>query len=63
MGMSETIARSEDDYVNIAVRLGSDTTWRDTVTNKLRDRRAQIFNDRASVTALEEFLVTRCVAR
>ena len=63
MGMSETIARSEDDYVKIAARLGTDTAWRNAVAAKLRERRAQVFDDRASVTALEEFLITRCVAR
>ncbi len=63
MGMSETIARSEDDYVGIAARLGSDAAWRNAIAGKIRERRAQIFDNRASVTALEDFLITRCVAR
>ncbi|HEY1720807.1 MAG TPA: tetratricopeptide repeat protein [Magnetospirillaceae bacterium] len=63
MGMSETIARSEDDYVAIASKLGTDIAWRNGVAARLRERRVQLFNDRASVTALEDFLITRCVAR
>jgi predicted O-linked N-acetylglucosamine transferase (SPINDLY family) len=63
MGVSETIARSEDDYVAIAARLGTDPAWRGAVAAKLRDRHLRLFDDRAPVTALEDFLLTRCVAR
>ncbi len=63
MGMSETIARSEDDYVKIAARLGTDTAWRAAIAAKVKERRNKVFDDRASVAALEDFLITRCVER
>jgi predicted O-linked N-acetylglucosamine transferase (SPINDLY family) len=63
MGLSETIARSQDDYIKIAARLGTDTAWRETIAAKVRERRGRLFDDRASVAALADFLVTRCVSR
>ena len=36
LGVTETIARSEDDYVEIAVRLAQDREWRDHIAARIR---------------------------
>ena len=36
MGVEKTIARDTDEYVEIAVRLGADSAWREEVAGKIR---------------------------
>jgi|HubBroStandDraft_1064217.scaffolds.fasta_scaffold10756_2 protein O-GlcNAc transferase len=61
MGITETIAASSDDYVEIAVRLGLDSAWRRTISEKIAVTKARCYRDRECVGALEEFF-ERCVA-
>lgn len=55
IGVTETIAENEANYIEIAVRLGLDTLWRQEIKAKMHQRRVQLFDDRTCVTALEEF--------
>jgi predicted O-linked N-acetylglucosamine transferase (SPINDLY family) len=57
IGLTETIAASADEYVDIAVRLGRDEAWRLEVVDKLTRRRDEAFNDPAPIRSLEEFLL------
>jgi protein O-GlcNAc transferase len=57
LGISETIARDKEDYVDIAVRLGTDAEWRKQVLQKMADGESQLFSDTSSIVALEEFLI------
>ncbi len=50
-GLSELVARDDDDYVRIATRLASDEAWRDTVTARLREGSFRLFGDAAPVGA------------
>jgi predicted O-linked N-acetylglucosamine transferase (SPINDLY family) len=61
MGVTETIAKSSDDFVEIAVRLGNDSIWRRTISEKIASTKARCYRDRECITALEEFF-QRCVA-
>jgi protein O-GlcNAc transferase len=60
MGVTETIAESSDDLVEIAARLGNDSLWRRTISDKIASTKARCYRDRESITALEEFF-ERCV--
>ena len=60
MGIEETIARDEDDYIKIAVRLGTDHRWRRLIILNTEARKASIFNDEAPIRALEDFLERVC---
>jgi predicted O-linked N-acetylglucosamine transferase (SPINDLY family) len=62
MGISETVAASEESYVAIAARLGNDPVWRAECAAQIRERRAAILDDRSSVIALEDFIAMMCVA-
>ena len=57
MGIEETIAGDMDEYVAIAVRLGRDRAWREEQSRRVVERRGRLYNDTASVEALEKFLL------
>ncbi len=55
MGITETIARDEAEYIEIAVRLGLDADWRQEMARKIYERHSWLYDDRTCVTALESF--------
>jgi predicted O-linked N-acetylglucosamine transferase (SPINDLY family) len=56
MGVTETVASSLSDYVEIAVRLANDVAWRNTIRQKVSDRRHLLYADSTPVRALEDWL-------
>ena len=56
MGLTETIASSVDDYIGLAVRLGSDADWRREISEKTALNKHRIYRDKACIAALENFL-------
>lgn len=55
MGVTETIAQDEAEYVEIAVKLGLDPDWRQALVRKIYERHSWLYDDRTCVTALESF--------
>lgn len=55
MGVTETIAQDESEYIEIAVRLGLDVDWRKAIGQKIYERHNRLYNDRTCITALESF--------
>lgn len=55
LGVTETIAKNEADYIDIAVKLGLDPQWRRKISEKMRDRHHLLFDDQTCVKALEAF--------
>ncbi len=53
--VTETIASSEDDYIEIASRLGLDFQWRDEILQKMANRQHLLFEDKQCVEVLEDF--------
>jgi predicted O-linked N-acetylglucosamine transferase (SPINDLY family) len=58
MGLDELIAKDTNDYVRIALELATDQTLLGHVRNKLNDRKAQIFEQKEPVRALESDLIS-----
>lgn len=56
MGVTETIASSVDEYVDIAVRLGRDPLLRARVREKIAASRERLYADPAPIRALEAWL-------
>jgi len=56
LGVTETIAASLDDYVDIAVRLARDPALRTAIRGKIAANRPRLFADPAPVRALEAFI-------
>lgn len=55
MGITETIASDEAEYIDIAVRLGTDRPWRDRIVEKMKQCHDRFYEDTTPVRALEAF--------
>ncbi len=55
MGLTDLIAQNEDDYLRIALRLGTDIEFRQHAAKRIVDQRHKIFNDPAPIEALADF--------
>jgi protein O-GlcNAc transferase len=55
LGVTDTIANNEAEYIEIAVRLGLDREWRQSIVQRMSDRHQYLYDDRSCVKALEAF--------
>jgi predicted O-linked N-acetylglucosamine transferase (SPINDLY family) len=55
MGVTETIAKSADDFVEIAVHLGLDADHRKKLSEKIASTKDRCYRDRECITGLEAF--------
>ena len=55
IGVTETIAETEAEYIEIAVRLGLNQQWRQTVRDKMEANKHRLFNDLECIRSLESF--------
>jgi predicted O-linked N-acetylglucosamine transferase (SPINDLY family) len=56
MGVLDCIARTEDEYIQTALRLGMDPAWREHVRAEILSRKHLLYEDAAAVRQLEQFL-------
>jgi protein O-GlcNAc transferase len=56
LDLPELIARDQDDYVRIAVELGRNSGWRESLRRRIGERRDRLFDTAQSVSGLESFL-------
>ena len=63
VGITETIAATIDDYVDIAVRLARDPKWRLRLRVKMAAGRHRAMTDKAPIRALETFLAQAVAQR
>jgi predicted O-linked N-acetylglucosamine transferase (SPINDLY family) len=54
LGVTDTIAQTEAEYIEIAVRLGLDR-WRDSIIERMVHRHSYLYDDKTCVAALEAF--------
>jgi predicted O-linked N-acetylglucosamine transferase (SPINDLY family) len=57
MGLEATIARSKEEYIQIAVGLGQDPAYRQQISQDIAHNRHKLYGDLAPVKALEDFLL------
>jgi predicted O-linked N-acetylglucosamine transferase (SPINDLY family) len=57
MGMPELVAKTEEEYVDLAVKLGLDAGFRRLVRERIESARHVLFHDLVPVRALEKFLI------
>ena len=55
IGVTETIAETEAEYIEIAVRLGLDNKWRQVIRDQITANKHRLFNDRECIKGLENF--------
>ena len=56
MGLRDVLAADVDEYVEMAVRLGSDPELRRTVSARIRQNKHKAFGDMEAVRGLENFI-------
>jgi predicted O-linked N-acetylglucosamine transferase (SPINDLY family) len=57
IGIADCIAETEDQYVQITLRLGTDPAWREQVRQRIWERKYLLYEDAQAVRCLEEFLM------
>lgn len=57
MGLQELVARTEDDYIELAVRICRDDAYRTYLRQRIEAQRSILFDDPAPIRALEGLLV------
>ena len=56
LGIRETIANGKREYIETAVKLGSDPKWRSKIVEEIKARRrSRLFGDLGCIPALEDF--------
>ncbi len=55
MGVTETIASNPDEYIDIATRLGLEAEWRQSISKKIQQKKALLYEDQEPLKALEKF--------
>ncbi|MEE3715567.1 tetratricopeptide repeat protein [Tumidithrix elongata RA019] len=63
LGVTDTIASTEAEYVEIAVRLGLDLDWRNHILEKMKARHHSLYDDRTCIAALEDFFKQKVNSR
>lgn len=57
IGLHQCIADTVDDYIALAVRMGTDADWRQEMAKQVVARKHQAFDDPACIKGLEAFLL------
>lgn len=55
LGVTDTIAKNEVEYIDIAVKLGLELEWRREISEKMSQRQDYLFDDKVCVAGLEDF--------
>ena len=58
MGVIELIASTEEEYVNLAIKLARDSVFRQDIGQRIEISRPVLFDDVTTVRALEDFLIS-----
>jgi len=55
LGVTDTVASSDDQFAEIAVRLGVDREWRQSIVNRIAEGSPRLYSEARPVRALEDF--------
>ncbi|UBF28430.1 tetratricopeptide repeat protein [Kovacikia minuta CCNUW1] len=55
LGVTDTIAQTRTDYIEIAVRLGCDRPWSQNLIQRMIDQSFRLYDDKTCMAALEAF--------
>ncbi|OFZ99724.1 MAG: hypothetical protein A2Z44_11295 [Betaproteobacteria bacterium RBG_19FT_COMBO_58_11] len=55
MGISDCVASSSEAYVNIALRLGNDAAFRQTIKNNILAKKSVLFEDENVISEFSRF--------
>ena len=57
MGMDDMIAANVEEFVSLAIRLGQDAAYRQSVSERVAQNKTKLYGDLTPVRALEQFLL------
>ena len=57
IAMDECIAKTDQEYIELAIKLAQDRQYRDQVSSKISKNRDILYEDRMPISALEAFLI------
>lgn len=57
IGLSQLVATSDDEYIELAVKLVKDKEYRSEITKKMTEMRPLLYEDTSVIKALESFLI------
>lgn len=55
LGVTDTIAKNETEYIEIAVKLGLNSVWRHSIAERMSQNHDRLFDDKVCVAGLETF--------
>ena len=55
LGVTDTIATTEAEYIDIAVKLGLKKEWRNSIIERMKQRHPHFYDDKICMEALEDF--------
>jgi protein O-GlcNAc transferase len=58
MGLPELIAESDEEYIDLAVRLAADVSYNRQTRERIAAHRSRLFGDLVPIRAFEEFLIS-----
>lgn len=59
MKLTETIAKNQEEYIDLAVKLIQDASYRKTIRSKIKESKHVLFEDTAPIRWLEKFFIER----
>ena len=62
LGLNELIAQDRNDYVEIAIKLGTDRAWRQQVAQHIAENNGAIFDMEAPLHQLEQFFLAEFIS-
>jgi predicted O-linked N-acetylglucosamine transferase (SPINDLY family) len=60
MGMNDCIAKTADDYVDLAVNIANNSELRKKIVSAIQDKQTEIFEDKNAVKELSDFFISVC---
>ena len=58
MDFTDCVAESPEQYIKIAVKLGTDKKYRQTIQQKIADNRSILYENMTAVQEIEDFLIS-----
>ncbi len=55
LAVTETIAKTEAEYIEIAAKLGANPRWRDSLIQRMKQHHSYLYDDQTCIAALEDF--------
>ncbi len=59
IGLSELVANSDDEYIELAIKLIEDKQYHNKVVEKIAETKDVLYQDKSVITFLEEFLIKK----